>query len=216
MTPATIDMDELTDNPTRWWDWASIAILLVAVLTVATRLVATEWTGHLEIIQMVALLAVIAGLVLGKSQFSPRVVFIFAVVFGIFVVFWQIGSLYSREVLWSERIPSVLGRLSVVIRQVITRDVVTDSLLFVFLMALLFWTAGAQAGYSLVRHGNGWQSLLISGIILFVIHSFDPLVSRRVRFLAVFIFFTLVLVARTAYLHRFADWRKNRSNLPPH
>ena len=200
----------------RWWDIPAATLLMVAAITAATRLVATRWTDNLSIIQTIAFLGVIAGLALGKSRFSPRLVFFFSLCYGLFTVPWQLGSLYSRSVPWDERLTSILGRLDSIINLLLNRQVLTDSLLFLVLMGFLFWFFSAHAGYTLVRNGQAWQAVLPTGLAMFAIHSFDPLITRRTWYLAVYIFFALVLVARMTYLHRYDNWRESRMNLPPH
>jgi hypothetical protein len=83
-------------------------------------------------------------------------------------------------------------------------------------MASLFWALSSHAGYTLMRHGNAWVALLPSGLALFIIHSFDPLVTVRARYLAVYLFFALALVARAAFLLHQSRWQQNRIVLPPH
>jgi len=189
---------------------------MVAIITAATRLVATHWTDSLAIVQTIAFLGVIAGMALGKSRFSPRLVFLFTICYGFFVVPWQIGNLYRHAIPWQERLASIAGRLTVIISQLLDKQVVTDSLLFLVLMGILFWFLSAHAGYTLVRHGDPWQAVLPTGLAMFAIHSFDSLIARRAWYLAVYIFFALVLVARMTYLHRYDSWRQSRTNLPPH
>jgi transglutaminase-like putative cysteine protease len=207
---------ESNNSSNRWWDVPAAVILLVALVTAATRLVATRWTDHLPIVQTIAFLGVIAGMALGKSRFSPRLVFFFTVCYGLFTVPWQLGSLYRVAVPWQERLTSIAERLETIITQLVTRQVVTDSLLFLVLMSALFWLLSAHAGYTLIRTGQAWQAVLPTGLTMFAIHSFDPLIARRGWYLAVYIFFALVLVARMTYLQRYDNWRQSRTNLPPH
>ena len=69
----------------RWWELPAALILIAALLTAATRLASTQWPEDLAIIQTITLLGVLAGLALGKSRFSPRVVRLFAFLYGTFV-----------------------------------------------------------------------------------------------------------------------------------
>jgi hypothetical protein len=46
-------MENRTVNPDRWWDLSAAALLSIAVMIAATRLVATEWTEHLELAQTI-------------------------------------------------------------------------------------------------------------------------------------------------------------------
>lgn len=202
--------------PLRWFDWTAAALLLAALLTAATRLVATEWTNYLHLVQNVAVLGLIAGLALGQSRFAPRSVLVFAVAFGLFTVPWQLGAALQSEPLWTDRLSALLYRLGVILYQLINRLTVRDSLLFIVLMNFLFWALSLHAGYVLVRYGDAWKATLPTGLAIFVIHYYDPLVARRAWYLAFYIFFTLVLVARMAFIHQHSRWRANRTALPPH
>jgi transglutaminase-like putative cysteine protease len=203
-------------SPTRWWDLPAASLLVVAMLTAASRLVATDWTSHLDIAQTLAFAGVIAGLAIGQSRFSPRISFLLAAVYGAFAVPFMVGNILGPGILWSERLISIVGRLQVIIKQLASHSVVTDSLLFQVLMAILFWTLAVYAGYTLTRHGDAWRAILPTGLALFVIHSFDPLIARRTWYLAIYLFFSLVLVARMAYLKQHNRWQESRTALPPH
>lgn len=206
---------EKTSSP-RWWDLPAAALLAVAILTAATRLVVTRWTDHLSLVQNVVVFGLLAGFALGASRFKPRLAGIFAFLYGLFVVPWQLGNTMGPGILWTERLQSLGGRLSVIIGQLVRQEVVQDSLLFITLMAILFWILSAHAAYTLIRYANAWVAVLPTGLALFVIHSFDPLITRRAWYLAIYIFFTLVLVARVTYLHRYNEWKSSRTALPPH
>lgn len=205
-----------TSNETRWWDLPAASLLMVAMLTAATRLVVTKWTDYLSIIQTVVFLGTLAGLALGQSRFSRKIVFFFGLAYGLFVVPWQIGQTLGRDILWSQRLYIIADRLEIIINQLVNQEVVQDSLLFVVLMAILFWALSVQAGYSLTRNANAWRAILPIGLTIFVIHSFDPLIARRAWYLAIYLFFGLVLVARMAYLYQHNRWQESRTALPPH
>jgi transglutaminase-like putative cysteine protease len=185
-------------------------------MTAAIRLEATNWTRHLDLPQTLTLLGLAAGLMLGVSRFSPRLSAFFAIAYGAFFVPWQVGLTLGRGITWNERLTSIAGRLNVIIGQIIHQEIVQDSLLFIVLMAALFWTLSVYAGYTLTRYGDAWRAILPAGLALFVIHSFDAVIVRRAWYLAVYIFFSLVLVARVAYLQHNLRWRQSRTALPPH
>lgn len=205
-----------SSRPDRWWDVPAAALLFVALMTAATRLVVTNWTEELRIIQTLTLLGLAAGLALGYSRFSPRIAGLFALAYGLFTTGWLVGLTLGPGIAWPERMASIAGRLGVIIYQLFFREAIYDSLLFVVIMSALFWLLSVHAGYTLVRYGNGWKALLPAGLTLFVIHSFDPAIARRAWYLAIFLFFALVLIARTAYLHQHNRWQQSRTALPPH
>ncbi len=203
-------------QPLRWWDFPAALLLLAALFTIATRLTATQWTTHLAIIQTLAVFGVILGLALGQSHFSSRIAGAMAFLYGAYAIPWQLGATLKDELLWQERLSILLNRLGVIVYQIGNREVVQDSLLFLVLMCVLFWAISIHASFTLVRHGNPWISILPGGLALFVIHSFDSLVTRRSWYLAVFVFFGLMLIARMTFLQHKNQWLKSRTATPPH
>lgn len=204
--------------PKRWWDIPSAILLIAIVITSANRLNATEWTNHLTITQSIIVIACIFGMLLGYSRFSGKTSLLFAILYGAFFVTWQLGltvEIDRANLLWSDRLINIADRLRVVIFQIITNEIVYDSILFLVIMSVLFWVIGISAGYNLIRRGNPWQALIPIGITLIVIQSFDPLILRRSWYIAFFIFFGLILIARNAYIHNLDRWQESKTALPP-
>jgi transglutaminase-like putative cysteine protease len=193
-------------------------LLLAAILTAGTRLVTTLWTTNLSIVQTLVFFGTFAGLALGYSRFSARLAGFFALAYGLFCIPWQLGLTLSEKFDWTERERlTVLGnRLQIIFSQLIDKEPVRDSLLFLVVMFALFWVISVHAGYALTRHGDAWQAILPAGLAMFVIHSFDPVNTGRIWYLAIYLFFGLILVARMTFLHHHNRWQESRTALPPH
>ncbi len=209
-------MNDTSQEMKRWWDLPAAALLMAALLTAAARLIATKWTTDLDITQVLVAFGVIAGWALGKSRFSPRMAVFFATAYGLFAIPWRLGSAIREDILWTERLSILWNRLTVIIYQLVNQEPVQDSLLFLIAMSALFWVLGTHAGYTLVRYGNPWKATLPAGLSMFIIHSFDPYLTRRTLYLAAYLFFALMLIARMNFLYRQSWWQKNRTALPPH
>lgn len=201
---------------TRWWDLPAALLLLAAIITATIRLAATNWTEDLSIVQLVAVPGFVLGLALGLSVFRRRMVIALSVAYGSYFIFWQLGSTLGQGILWSERLVSVSGRLGVSLLQLIQRKPVTDPLLFVALMTLLFWILSQHAGYTLARFAQPWQASLPTGLALFIIHIHDPYWPYRTWFLATYLFFALLLLARVTFLQRQSEWKRAHTRLPPY
>ncbi len=199
----------------RWVDWLSGFLLAVLIQVAAGRLAATQWTKNLALVQVVALLGTILGLALGKSIFKRFWVAFLGLSYGLVVIPWQLGLTMDHELRWKERLLFLLGRLEVVFRELITRKPVTDNLLFLLLMTILFWSLAVYAGYILFREGNPWKALIPGGITAFVIHSFDPLLTSRSWYLAFYLFISLLLVARSVFLNNSRQWKERHTHTPP-
>lgn len=210
-------VSQLNDlKPARWWDWPAAILLIAAIYIAATRLNATDWTNELSLVQTVAFWGVIAGLALGKSTFSAGTVRFFAFVYGVFVIFWQVGITYGQGVLWSERMISMGNRMLIILDQIFQQKPVTDNLFFNLLMAILFWILSVYAGYSLTRHGNPWRAIIPTGFAIIIIQIYDSFLPVRTWFIAGFIFLALLVVARLHFVNLQYKWKSNGTYLPPY
>ena len=196
-------------------DWLSAILLIVCMQIAAGRLVATRWTEDLHLVQVIALFGTLLGLALGKSIFKRFWVLFLAVAYGLILIPWQIGLTLEPEIEWRVRMLNLWGRLGVVVNELLARKPVTDNLLFLSLMAILFWSLSVYAGFILLRYGNPWKVVIPGGIAALVIHSFDPLLVSRSLYLAFYLFFALLLVARLVYLQNIAAWKESHTHTPP-
>lgn len=211
-----MDMRPDISSRTRWWDLPSVFLLFILFTTAFTRLIVTDWTGGLVVTRYISYLALITGLALGYSRFSPRLATFFAILYGMFVVPWRLGMLMGEGIPWDERLISMGGRLQTIITQLAQKRAVTDSFLFLVLMGLLFWALGVYAGYSLTRYANPWRVILPTGVALVLIHSYDSFLASRAWYLVIYLFFSLILVARLVYLHNHNRWQKTNTYIPPY
>ena len=197
-----------------WWDFLAAMILIAAILTSASRLVATKWVAHLSLVQNVAVWGTIAGLALGKSKFSRWFVLLFALVYGIYVITWQLGLTMGEGVIWRERVFSMVGRIEVILRDLIAQRDVRDNLFFLLIMALMYWFFGVYSGFQLVRNANVWRAVIPAGLAAFMLHLFDLLIESRSWYLPFYIFLCLILVARVHYLRQRVKWESERTHIP--
>jgi transglutaminase-like putative cysteine protease len=191
----------------RWWDFPAALCLFCAVMASATRLTSTVWTVHLGRVQAAAFIGILLGFAIGYSRFSPRVARWLGFLYGIIAVPWLLVTLTPRGVPWSERVVSLAGRLYISGRQFIRYEAVDDPILFLTLMSILFFLLSISAGYYLVRYGNVWASLIPSGISIFIINHYDPANPAWGRIMGFFLFFSLLLVARVAFMRYRQEWQ---------
>jgi transglutaminase-like putative cysteine protease len=201
----------------RWGDWLSAFLLIILMQVAVGRLVATRWTQDLTLVQLTAFLGTLLGLLLGISIFRRFWQIFFTLSYGVIIIPWQLGLTLDVEAgtTWLERL-NILGvRLQVVIQELVTRKPVTDSILFLILMALLFWVLSVYSGVVLVRQASPWKVIIPGGVTVFVIHSFDPLLVSRSWYLAFYLFFALLLLARLVFLKNAATWKMRHTHTPP-
>jgi transglutaminase-like putative cysteine protease len=191
----------------RWWDWWSVGFLAVAVITSATRLYATHWTTYLERVQYLAFLGLLAGVTLGFSRFSPKVVKWIGLAYTLFAIPAQLGETLDPSLQWSERVWILGTRFGVASGDFLSKRQVHDPILFLALMAILFWMISLVGGYCLTRYGQVWPAILPAGIALIIIDHYDPGQARWATYLGVYLFSSLLLLGRMTYLRYQSEWQ---------
>jgi transglutaminase-like putative cysteine protease len=199
----------------RTWDWVSVILLVLLMMVAAARLIATLWTLDLNLVMMVTVLGAIIGLALGKSIFRRFWLIFFPIAYGFIIIVWQLGLTADPDLVWHDRLVNLWGRLGLIIQDLLSKQPVTDNLLFLLLMAALFWFISVFSGIILVREGNPWKVVIPAGIAAFVINTFDPLLLVRSLYLAVYLLFALFLVARLFYINNTVRWNRTRTHTPP-
>jgi transglutaminase-like putative cysteine protease len=210
-----METSSTSQSELRWWDPLAALLLVSALLTAAARLVVTEWTVGLDLVRTLVVLGAALGLVLGQSKFTSRTAIFFGLIYGLFLIPWQLGLTLAEDMLWKERMLVLASRLGATIEELVRSNAVSDNILFLTLMALLFWGFSVHAGYSLTRRANSWRALIPVGFAIIIIHSYDPFLTQRAGFLAAFLLFAILLVARTNFIQRRVGWKSNRTYIPP-
>jgi transglutaminase-like putative cysteine protease len=203
----------MENEPARWWDFPAAAVLFIALLTSAERLVAAGWTPGLESTAFLAALGAVLGLALGKSRFGRGVAILLALGYSLFFIPWVLGGRLYDEIAWDERLVSLGGRLAEAFLLFLNRQPVEDPILFIAFSSVVFWTLSLVSGYSLTRHARYLAAILPAGIILFLVQLYDPFVPQRVGFLAFYFFLCLVLFGRLNYLRKRSFWQEQHIKL---
>ena len=74
------------------------------MLITNSAVIATDWSGHLNLIVTVSMLGAWAGTALGRSRFPTWLASVFAAIYGAFVCGWQLGLTLDRALAWQARI----------------------------------------------------------------------------------------------------------------
>lgn len=202
-------------EPARLWDWLAAGILFAAMLVSAGRLLATNWVPHLDYVYMLVTLGVILGLALGKSLFSRQVVFWLAIGYSLFLLPWQLSQATEDAVGWGERLTSLGGRLIYSLAQLSSRQPVDDFILFLTFVSILFLIISIISGYALTRHSNVLVAILLGGLAIVIVHTYDWAVPERVWYLGTFLFLALLLFGRLNFINSSRDWKQRRVFISP-
>lgn len=192
-----------------FWDIWIALFAIASISTISMRLWATDWTSDLYILIYLMFFAGITGLALGASHFSLLVSILFSTCYGIFTIGWLFGATVTVEMSWRERILNYLSwRLRNAISQFIAGETVSDPILFLTIMALLFWILGTAVTFTLMRRGNVWSLILPLGFALLMISHYDQDLTRNTNYLMSFLFFTLLLIGRMTFLQSRREWQQ--------
>jgi transglutaminase-like putative cysteine protease len=161
----------------------------------------------LEPVQFVVIFGIILGVLLGKSIFPGRIVLWMALLFSIFFVPWQLGTLFD-QMLWEKRLSYMAEKLVSAIYEVSQNRPVRDPFLFVTVMSVLFWAFSLLAAYRLTRDARPWVPLGIAGLALLLIDFYNPAVENRMTYGAVFVLFCLLLVGRLYFVRQRREWER--------
>jgi len=199
---------------TRWFDWLAFLILFIALQVSAYQLISTQWVDDLYITWNIVVLGLLLGLALGFSRFSSTTVTVLAFLYGIIVVAWQIGLLLGANIPWNERFVSIVGHLDLTFDQLANGQAVTSPLLFLVIVEGGAWGLSLFASYTLVRYGRPWRAMLPSGLAMLVIANYGVRDALHAGLLGIYLFLTLLLVARYTFLKRNMNWRGQRAIMP--
>jgi transglutaminase-like putative cysteine protease len=200
-------MSDDVKRPDHFWDLQSAALVVVLVQIAALRLVFTDWAPFLSVTQTLGFLGVLLGLALGYTSLLPRTVRGFGLAYGLIVIPAQLLIAVERTDLLYLDLDFMLLRLLDSVILLIRSQPVYDTLFFVAVVAIGFWSVGLYAGYQLTRRQNFLGIILPAGIVMLVVQVYDAWASLRVWLLAVYIFTALILLGRLYFFQSKTGWK---------
>ena len=198
----------MLENQKRWWNFPAVFCLVTAILISAARLEATDWAEHLGNVYFLALIAVLLGLALGQSRFKPGWVALIAMLYSLAIVPWVWVSTAGKGLEWLARYQGMGIRLELTLGQFFRNEPVTDPILFLWAMGLIYWIASLLAGYHMTRHGKPWIPLAVIAITTYVVEFYIAPLSRSGIYAAVFTLFLILLIALVYFQQSTHRWEK--------
>jgi hypothetical protein len=185
---------------------------MVMISSMAFR--AADWADHLDLVAIVAAIGALAGLALVRSTFSHRTAIFFSTVYGIFIVVRELSLTLDPALIWRDRILAFLGRVGVFFSTILHGEPNNDSLMFVFLMACLYWAMSSFGVWWIFRKEGFWAGVLPLGLAIFLNQVFYVGRAKLDGYLILHIFFVLMIAARLVLWRRQILWRKMRAHVP--
>jgi len=196
-------------------DGLSLVLVLALVMLAGVSFATADWVDYLILVPAVGVLGVLAGSGLAWSRFGPRLSILLAAAYGAFVVTWQLGQSLDPALSWRQRLADLGGRLTAFVQVLLHGDPNPDPLMFVVLMAVLFWILGAQAGWAIFRRQALWRAVLPPGLAL-LINAFFYVGSAALEwYVASFVLLTLLLALRLNLVQQRDGWSDKWAQVPP-
>jgi transglutaminase-like putative cysteine protease len=195
-------------------DLLAVAMFLFIVMISGLAIKAADWSDHLQIIAAVGMIGGMTGIAFARSSFSGKVAILFGSVYGIFLVGWEIGRTLDKALIWRDKIFALLGRIGVFIRVIASGEPNKDPLIFVLLVALVFWIMGCFGAWWIFRRDGFWAAVLPPGIAIFINQFFYVGRSKLEGYLILYVLFVLLLAARLVLWRQQIVWREMRAHVP--
>jgi transglutaminase-like putative cysteine protease len=189
------------------------------LLTAGYALAATHWAPGLGRVPAAAFAAGLLGWILAHSRLRPRASALLAAGYGLTFVFWalfQESQLTGRPAgIWLGlhlRTWLSLARLAEFFRRLYTGAPNNDLLIFTLAILWATWILASLAAWSAFRLGRFWAAFLPTGIgVLAVAYFYSGQVNQR-AYLALYLLFGLLLLARFSLQEQTEDWRTHAVN----
>ncbi len=188
--------------------WLSMALVLVMLLALAWSIERAEWFDFLGFLVPVAIVAAVAGALLGLTRISVVVVLPVSALLGSWVLLWTIGGEFFPDLDQAGRLMTLRGDALDWTRIVIDGGFAPQLSPYALGMGVLLWVTAFMAAYTLYRHHRVLDCILLVGVAL--IANMSATFADLFGFLVLFSIAALLLWLRVALISREEGWRTRR------
>ena len=187
--------------------WSTLILLAAMILAASISIMQTDLIAGLHIVPVAALLGLLAGFALAKSEFKSRTAHIFAIIFGIFSIFYLLGLILPQELIWRERIFNVLSRQVSWLQKAFDGGTSRDGLIFVVQTTAVYWLLGYTSAWYTFRYPRLWRAIVPMGLVLMSVVYYYNGPRPLVLYLGLFAVLALLFAARTHLAAQERRWR---------
>ncbi len=187
--------------------WTTLLLLVGMVLIAAIAIMQTELIAGLDLIPISAMMGLLAGVALAKSKFKDGTAHFFALVFGLFSIFYLVGLVLPGDLIWRERVFNILVRQAAWIQKAFSGGTSRDGLIFVIQTTAVYWLLGYTAAWYTFRYPRLWRAIIPTGLVLMSVVYYYNGPRPLLLYLAVFAVLALLFAARTHLAAQESKWR---------
>ena len=193
-----------------WEDLVTLAIVLIAFLIVVGSINAANWVSVMPSLFPIAFAGLGVGLVLARLGLGEAKAHLASLAIGVVAVTLSATSRLDGSI--PDRVEAMADRMWLWGKAVYEGGISNDNLPFVVVVVGLTYFTAYIATWSLFRWYNAWLALIPGGIALLTNISYLP--GQNSTTLLVYLFCSILLIARINVLRRARTWRKESSGYP--
>lgn len=193
-------------------DLSALIIAIVLILMPALSLGVAGWPLESATLLPIAVLSVIFGFLLARSQYNELLGLIISGVYG--ACFVLLVAAVNQQTSLGDGIYTVFSRLLHWITDAANGGINQDDLVFTLLVASLFWFLGYNLAWHLFRVDRVWRAILPPALILVSNSIYYTGLADLDPYLIGFTFLSLLLVVRSNLDAREWDWYVNGIRVP--
>lgn len=187
--------------------WSLLLVITLIVFPVLA-LNAAEWPLSLGVLLPAAILSVLLGFVLARSDFGEFLSLVIATAYGLGVILLLTAG---QEV---GGMAAVIDRLTLWLTDAFGGGVNQDPIAFTLLVGMLFWTLGFNAAWHVFHIDRVWRVILPPAVILLTNSAFYNGNASLEPYIVGFMFASLVLIAHSSLDEREWDWYTHGIRVP--
>jgi transglutaminase-like putative cysteine protease len=187
--------------------WTTLLLLVAMIMVASIAIMQTELIIGLDIVPMSAMLGLAAGVALAKSKFKDGTAHMFALIFGLFTIFYLVGLILPEELVWRERVFNILSRQATWFQKAFSGGTSRDGMIFVIQTTAVYWLLGYTAAWYTFRYPRLWRAVVPTGLVLMSVVYYYNGPRPLLWYLAAFTVLSLLFAARTHLAAQESNWR---------
>jgi len=204
---------QVRPNP-HGFDGIAFGLYLLMLLVSAVGLAAADWADHLALVPPLVMLAVCTGTALARSRFSGGFARLISFVYALFFIGWFLALTLDPAQSWMVRVSALFHRLGGFIASFAASQPNPDTLMFVLVMAGLYWLMASYGAVALFRRGHIWRVVLPPGFALLVNAYYALGHAHLSAYVAIFVLLTFMIIIRIEFGNRRSGWYARRVRVP--
>jgi transglutaminase-like putative cysteine protease len=194
-----------------WEEVVTLAVVLVGFLTVVRSIDNADWVTEMPSLYEIGLIGLVTGLLLSHVRYLPGLIaHLTALLVGVVSVAAVVST--KLEGKFYDRVWDIADRLWVWGHALVSGGISNDNLPFVVLVVSATYIAAYLAAWSTFRWFNAWLALVPGGLALLTNISYLP--GQKSVPLLIYLFCSVLLVARMNLLRRMQEWRATGTRYP--